>query len=176
MGCCTGVLTSLACPWTSYSFNFKLHEEESDRRRPTIRCFFTGLGRTPITPALAFVFETPFPLTTPFIYVDSAGGGTPLTGIVPSSRSRFFPLSESELALVGVDTMGGGTGSCLIFSVGAVGGSLGAVEPGLGAVEPGRGAVEPGRGTIDDWGLGVPAGLGVDEMEDDIWSVAEAPL
>lgn len=71
----------------------------------TMRCFFIGLGRALAKPVLAFIFCDLLPFKTPFVYVESAGGGTPL---IPSSRSRFFPLSESELVSVGAETASGG--------------------------------------------------------------------
>ena len=98
----------------------------------------------------------------PFVYVESAGGGTPL---IPSSRSRFFPLSESELVFVGAETA---TDGCdWRFKDGAVDEGL---ELDLGTAELGRGTAEEG------WGLGVATGLGVDNTENEIWGVAETPL
>lgn len=102
---------------------------------PTMRCFLIGLGRAPAKP-LAFIFCDLFPFKMPFVYVESAGGGTPL---IPSSRSRFFPLSESELVFVGAETA---TDGCdWRFKDGAVDEGL---ELDLGTAELGRGTAEEG--------------------------------
>jgi len=70
------------------------------------------------------------------VYVESAGGGTPL---IPSSRSRFFPLSESKLGFVGAETARDGCG--WLFKGGTVDEGL---ELNLGTAELGRGTAEEG--------------------------------
>lgn len=101
---------------------------------PTMRCFLIGLDRAPARPTLALIFCDLFPFKTPFVYVESAGKGTPL---IPSSRSRFFPLSESELVFVGAETASNGCD--WRFKDGAVdeGFDLGTAEVGRGTAEEG---------------------------------------
>lgn len=102
------------------------------------------------------------------MYVEPTVGSTPLTGIVPSSRSRFFPRIDSGLALIGAETVSGGCD--WTFNDVAVDEGLGTVELGLGTTELGRGTAEEGCG------LGVAIGLGVDDTEDGILGVTETPL
>ena len=77
-----------------------------------MRCFFTGLGRTPPLPAFAFitnpaVFAGPLVDTvTPVTTFESA----PLIEEMESSRSRFTPLCISPAAITCPPGVGAGVG------------------------------------------------------------------